>query len=271
ILEVRSVETFDPAAWAAATFGTSDPRHPGVARAREMGDRIVVGPVSVFAPAPVRAGSALTPAETRFAFSERGHRTVAGFQTRNAPHRGHESLHKMALALCDGLLVHPVVGPKKPGDLTDAALVAGYEAALARYYPRDRTLLAVLPLPMAYAGPREAVHHAIIRRNHGCTHFIVGRDHAGVGGFYPPEAAIEAIGRFPDLGIVALPLRGDFFHCRACGETASDRTCPHAETERLAFSGTRVREWLRGGQVPPEAMRPEVVAAIRATGDPFVA
>ncbi|HWG89817.1 MAG TPA: sulfate adenylyltransferase, partial [Candidatus Thermoplasmatota archaeon] len=216
--------------------------------------------------APVRGRAAPPPRGVR----ERGWRTVAGYQTRNPPHRAHEFLHKLALGLVDGLLIHPVVGRKKPGDFRDEVILDAYQAALANYYPKDRVLFSLLPYEMQYAGPKEAIHHAILRRNFGCTHFIVGRDHAGVGNFYHPEEAIRKFEDFPDLGIQPLTIRGDHFWCNACGQLESERTCSHGRAARLEFSGTLVRDLVVKGTEPPvEILRPEVFAAIRKHPDPF--
>jgi len=213
----------------------------------------------------------LTPAETRKIFEERGWKTVAGFQTRNTPHMGHENMQKTVLALVDGLLIHPVIGRKKKGDFRDEVILRSYEALIENYFPGERVLLSILPMEMRYAGPKEAVHHAIIRKNHGCTHLIVGRDHAGVGNFYASEAAIEIFEQFPDLGIQPITIRGDFFHCKRCGHLASERTCCHDESEHLNFNGTAIRKMLVEGVVPPpELIRVEVYEAEREFDDPFV-
>ena len=213
----------------------------------------------------------LTPAETRNLFEEKGWKTVAGFQTRNTPHMGHENMQKTVLALVDGLLIHPVIGRKKPGDFKDEVILRSYDALIENYFPQERVALTILPMEMRYAGPKEAVHHAIIRKNHGCTHLIVGRDHAGVGNFYGAEAAIEIFEQYPELGIQPITIRGDFFHCKRCGHLASERTCCHDESEHLKFNGTAIRKMLVDGVVPPpELIRVEVYEAEREFDDPFV-
>ena len=203
-------------------------------------------------------------------FKERGWRTVVGFQTRNAPHLGHEFIQKSALVFTDGLFVNPVIGRKKPGDFRDEVILAAYEALIRNYYPKDTVVLSVLRYNMKYAGPREAVHHAIIRKNFGCTHFIVGRDHAGVGNYYGPYDAWRLFKEFPDLGITPLFVR-EFFYCKRCGGVVNEKTCPHGDAYRVRFSGTEIRSTiLNGGKPPPEMMRPEVLETILKFKHPFV-
>jgi sulfate adenylyltransferase len=261
VLEVTEVFERDRAAEAELVYGTSDPAHPGVARVLGAPVRAVAGPVqAVVAPLEGPVGArALTPAQTRAAFTERGWATVVGFQTRNPVHRAHEYLMKCALEMVDGLLLHPLVGPTKEGDVPVEVRMRAYEAVLG-YFPPARVLLAALVAPMRYAGPREAVLHALVRKNYGCTHFIVGRDHAGVGSYYGTFEAQELIASLPaeDLGIV--PLRFDnAFYCRRCLAMATGRTCPHPDSEHVALSGTQVRSMLAAGELPPpEFSRAEV-------------
>jgi sulfate adenylyltransferase len=261
VLEVTEVFERDRTAEAALVYGTTDPDHPGVARVLHAPARAVAGPVQALVaplPGPVGAG-ALTPAETRAAFAGRGWSTVVGFQTRNPVHRAHEYLMKCALETVDGLLLHPLVGPTKEGDVPAEVRMRAYEAVLG-FFPPTRVLLAALVAPMRYAGPREAVLHALVRKNYGCTHFIVGRDHAGVGSYYGTYQAQELIASLPaeDLGIV--PLRFDnAFWCRRCLAMATGKTCPHPEADHVALSGTQVRAMLAAGQLPPpEFSRAEV-------------
>jgi sulfate adenylyltransferase len=261
VLEVTEVFERDRAAEAELVYGTTDPAHPGVARVLSSPARAVAGPIeAVVAPLSGPVGSrALTPAETRAAFAERGWTTVVGFQTRNPVHRAHEYLMKCALEIVDGLLLHPLVGPTKEGDVPAEVRMRAYEAVLG-YFPSPRVLLAALVAPMRYAGPREAVLHALVRKNYGCTHFIVGRDHAGVGSYYGTFEAQQLIASLPaeDLGIV--PLRFDnAFYCRRCLAMATGKTCPHPDADHVALSGTQVRAMLSAGQLPPpEFSRPEV-------------
>jgi sulfate adenylyltransferase len=261
VLEVAEVFERDRAAEAELVYGTTDPAHPGVARVLGAPSRAVAGPVqALVAPLEGPVGArALTPAQTRAAFAERGWRSVVGFQTRNPVHRAHEYLMKCALEMVDGLLLHPLVGPTKEGDVPVEVRMRAYEAVLG-YFPPTRVLLAALVAPMRYAGPREAVLHALVRKNYGCSHFIVGRDHAGVGSYYGPFEAQELIASLPaeDLGIV--PLRFDnAFWCRRCLAMATAKTCPHPDPEHVALSGTQVRAMLSAGQLPPpEFSRAEV-------------
>ena len=261
VLDVEEVFQRDRNTEAELVYGTTDPAHPGVARVLGSPSRAVAGPIqAVVAPLEGPVGArALTPLETRAAFEARGWRTVVGFQTRNPVHRAHEYLMKCALEMVDGLLLHPLVGPTKEGDVPVEVRMRAYEAVLG-YFPPERVLLAALVAPMRYAGPREAVLHALVRKNYGCTHFIVGRDHAGVGSYYGTFEAQELIASVPadDLGIT--PLRFDnAFYCRRCLAMATGKTCPHPEEDHVALSGTQVRSMLAAGQLPPpEFSRAEV-------------
>jgi sulfate adenylyltransferase len=261
VLEVTEVFERDRQAEAELVYGTSDPAHPGVARVLGAPARAVAGPIqAVVAPLDGPVGSrALTPAQTRATFAERGWATVVGFQTRNPVHRAHEYLMKCALEMVDGLLLHPLVGPTKEGDVPAEVRMRAYEAVLG-YFPPARVVLSALVAPMRYAGPREAVLHALVRKNYGCTHFIVGRDHAGVGSYYGTFEAQELIASLPaeDLGITPL-LFDNAFWCRRCLAMATGKTCPHPDSEHLALSGTQVRSMLTAGQLPPpEFSRAEV-------------
>jgi sulfate adenylyltransferase len=261
LLEVAEVFDRDRTAEAQLVYGTSDPAHPGVARVLQAPARAVAGPVrAVLQPLTGPVGErALTPSETRAVFAERGWARVVGFQTRNPVHRAHEYLMKCALELVDGLLLHPLVGPTKEGDVPAEVRMRAYEAVLG-YFPASRVLLGALVAPMRYAGPREAVLHALVRKNYGCTHFIVGRDHAGVGSYYGPFDAQQLLAGLPteDLGIVALTFDNAFW-CRRCGAMATTKTCPHPDSQHMALSGTQVRALLASGRLPPpEFSRAEV-------------
>src|SRR6266540_2915696 len=237
VLEVSEVFERDREREAKLVYGTGDPAHPGVARVLDS---------------PARA------------FAERGWGRIAAFQTRNPVHRAHEYLLKCALEVSDGLLLHPLVGPTKDGDVPVEVRLRAYEAVLG-YFPADRVVLAALVAPMRYAGPREAVLHALVRKNHGCTHFIVGRDHAGVGAYYGTYEAQELIASLPpeELGITPL-LFDNAFWCRACGAMATAKTCPHPRDAHVSLSGTQVRAMLAAGELPPpEFSRPEVAAVLR--------
>ena len=263
VLRVGEVYDWDVAREAERVYGTTEGAHPGVARLlAQAGTRLVAGPIEYLYPREVSGfpRDHLTPAETRAEIRRRGWRTVVGFQTRNPVHRAHEYLQKVALELVDGLLLHPLVGDTKADDVPASVRLECYRRLLDGYYPAERVLFSVLPAAMRYAGPREALFHAILRRNYGCSHFIVGRDHAGVGNYYHPLAAQQLfdtvdLGR---LGIQALRFENSFY-CRRCGQMASEKTCPHGPDERVTLSGTRVRQLLAQGERPPvEFSRAEV-------------
>jgi sulfate adenylyltransferase len=261
VLQVQEVFERDRELEAALVYGTTDPAHPGVARVLAAPPLAAAGPIqAVVAPLPGPVGArALTPAETRAAFGARGWATVVGFQTRNPVHRAHEYLMKCALEMVDGLLLHPLVGPTKEGDVPAEVRMRAYEAVLG-YFPGDRVLLSALVAPMRYAGPREAVLHALVRKNYGCTHFIVGRDHAGVGSYYGTFQAQELLASLDEDELGITPLRFDnAFYCRRCLAMATGKTCPHPADDHVALSGTQVRQMLAAGQLPPaEFSRPEV-------------
>jgi len=241
VIQVKECYRLDRADYAQAVYGTTSESHPGVARLAELSDRVVAGPVTLLAPLQTPFPNLkFTPRETRRAFAQRGWKTVVAFQTRNAPHLGHEYLQKTALSVADGLFVNPVIGRKKQGDFTDEAIIAACQALMKHYFSPERAMLGILEYEMRYAGPREAIHHAIMRKNLGCTHLIIGRDHAGVGGFYGPYEAQEIFERYPDLGIE--PVRfGAFYFCRKCRTITNDRVCPHGPQDRVNFSGTAIR------------------------------
>jgi sulfate adenylyltransferase len=247
-------------------FGTEDPAHPGVRDLLSRPEWLVGGAVRVL-PLPELPFERyrLTPRRLREEIAKNGWRTVAGFQTRNPIHRAHEHLTKLALEYVDGLVLHPLVGETKSDDVPAEVRFKVYETLLDRFYPKERTLLAAFPAAMRYAGPREALFHALVRKNYGITHFIVGRDHAGVGSFYPPRASQEVFDGFTTEELGITPLRFEpAFWCAACGSLASAKTCPHGKEHRLELSGSKVRALLSEGKdLPREFSRPETVAILR--------
>ena len=272
VLNVDEVYSFDKSGMSKAVYQTDDIRHPGVARTLEMKDKLIGGKIEVI---EKESASSLrkyrmSPSETREEILRRGWKTVVGFQTRNVPHIAHEMLQKAALNIYDGLFLNPIIGKKKPGDFKDEVIIETYRTLLEKYYPKDRVMLVTLHTVMRYAGPREAIHHAIMRKNFGCSHIIIGRDHAGVGDYYPPFAAQEIFKHYPDLGIQPLFFPA-FYYCKKCISYANERNCPHGFEFREELSGTKMRELINRAEIPAEhLMRPEISKLILSYKDPFV-
>ena len=267
LMRVEDKFQLDLEGYCKAVFKTTDEKHPGVKRVLMDGNTFVGGEILALLNRPEREGIDeryyQDPKEVREALSKKGWKTIVAFQTRNPIHRAHEYLIKSALEWSDGVLIHPLVGETKPDDVPPNVRMRCYQVLIDNYFNKDRVHLSVLPAPMHYAGPREAVHHMIMRKNYGATHMIIGRDHAGVGNYYGTYEAQEFVDQFRDeLGIQPIKFEHAFY-CKRCEGMATTKTCPHGEEHRIFFSGSKVREMLRRGERPPkEFSRPEVIEVL---------
>jgi sulfate adenylyltransferase len=270
LLNIEDIYEYDKKEFAEKIYGTTDSSHPGVRKVMKQKDLLLGGEVFLIneldSPFP---DLDLKPLETRVLFKTKKWDRVAAFQTRNPPHLGHEYVQKAALTFNDGLFINPVMGKKKKGDFLDEVIIEAYKALIENYYPENRVVLSTFETEMRYAGPKEAVFHAIARKNYGCDHIIIGRDHAGIGDFYGPYDAHEIFKHFPDLEIEPLFFRS-FSRCNICNSVVNDKICPHPPEKHNFFSGTKIRDMINSGITPePDVMRSEVAQAILKYNNPF--
>jgi len=271
LLDVKDMYNYDRKTLAKEIYRTEDQAHPGVQAIKNLQSQFVGGNIILLKNEPREYDEYnLSPKETRFLFKQKGWREIVAFQTRNPPHIGHEYVQKTALTFVDGIFINPIIGKKKPGDFRDDVILESYKTLIKHYYLKERAVMSILRTSMKYAGPREAIHHAIMRKNFGCTHFIVGRDHAGVGNYYGPYDAHDIFNEFPDLGITPVFFRS-FSRCNKCGGVVNDKICPHDPKDHINFSGKKIRAILMEGKVPSEdMMRKEVAETILEFEHPFV-
>ncbi len=271
LMDIEDIFSYDKKEFAQKVYGTLDRNHPGVDSVFNMKERLVGGDIFIInEPVSVYPELDLKPIETRVLFKQRKWDRVVAFQTRNPPHLGHEYVQKAGLTYVDGLFINPVIGKKKIGDFLDEVIIKSYQVLINEYYPKDRVVLSTFETEMRYAGPKEAIFHAIARKNFGCDHIIIGRDHAGVGDYYGPYDAHEIFENFPDLGIDPIKFRS-FSKCSKCNAVVNDKICPHPPEMHNFFAGREIRAELQSGRPPdPEVMRPEVAKVILQYENPFV-
>lgn len=272
ILHVEELYSFNKKKTVKSVYGTTDPNHPGILKTINMKDYLVGGKIDYIARPQENyiRKYRKTPKETREDFQNAGWKTIVAFQTRNPPHVAHEMLQKTAITTRDGIFVNPLIGKKKRGDFIDEVIIKTYETLIEHYYTKNRCKLATLHTEMRYAGPKEAIHHAIMRQNYGCTHIIIGRDHAGVGNYYDPFAAHHIFKNYQDLEITPIFFPA-FFYCKKCLNFTNERVCPHGLETREQISGTKLREMIQNGKAPSEfILRPEISKIIMSYDNPFV-
>jgi sulfate adenylyltransferase len=271
LMDVEDKYNFTKREFAEKVYGTKDENHPGVKNIFRMKNHLLGGEIFLInEPKPVFPELDLKPIETRVLFKEKKWDRVVAFQTRNPPHLGHEYVQKAGLTYVDGLFINPVIGKKKIGDFLDEVIINAYQELIKDYYPKDRVVLSTFETEMRYAGPKEAIFHAIARKNYGCDHIIIGRDHAGVGDYYGPYDAHEIFDLFPDLGIEPIKFRS-FSKCSKCDSIVNDKICPHPPEMQNFFAGREIRAALQSGKLPdPKVMRPEVAKVILKYKNPFV-
>jgi len=271
MMDIEDIYEYDKKELAQKVYGTLDQNHPGVDSVFKLKDKFVGGEIFLInEPIPTFPQLDLKPIETRVLFKEKKWNKVVAFQTRNPPHLGHEYVQKAGLTYCDGLFINPVIGKKKVGDFLDEIILKSYQVLINEFYPKDRVILSTFETEMRYAGPKEAIFHAITRKNFGCDHIIIGRDHAGVGDYYGPYDAHEIFDQFPGLGIEPIKFRS-FSKCKKCDSIVNDKICPHPPEMQNYFAGREIRESLKKG-IPPgsEVMRSEISEVILQYKNPFV-
>jgi sulfate adenylyltransferase len=273
VMHIGDLYKFDKTESAKSVFQTDDPSHPGFNKFVTMQDILIAGEVKIVNTQPNNKfvdKFRLTPAESRKEIEDQGWKSAVAFQTRNVPHVAHEMLQKAALNIYDGLFINPLIGKKKIGDFKDDVIVNSYIVLIDNYYPKSRIIFSTLHTEMKYAGPREAIHHAIMRQNFGCSHIIIGRDHAGVGNYYSPFAAHDIFKDYPELEIEPIFFPA-FYFCKKCQCYVNERTCPHDLNFREELSGTKMRKMFSSGELPPShLMRPEISKVILSYSRPFV-